>query len=243
MRLVVTSTVKSAPASVARCIRSVRDQSHEDWQHHVFCLDDETFDSAVSVVGKDHRTFVILVRDGAPHLANLLPLWRELPPKTPIVWLDGDDWLAVPHALAIVARAHAGGALCTYGQFITPDGMPGFSRQMNTRRPRDAPWTASHLKTFRAGLVQRIRDEDFREEDGSYAGLVTDMRVMFACLEMAPKRACFIPNILAVYNLDGSFYMNASPDEKARERREEARIRAFEPYAELPPAEQDRIAG
>jgi hypothetical protein len=233
MHLTITSTVKNAPHSIARCIRSVRDQSHTDWSHHVWCLDTASWNSAADagVRGSLHA----VTDDTTPHLANLLPLWRELPPDEVIVWLDGDDWLAVPHALAVVARAHESD-LVTYGSFILPDGAPGFSPRHAGpvgRQPRREPWRASHLKTFRAGLVQAMRDEDFREESGTYAGLVSDLRVMFGVLELAPQHSVYIPNALVVYNVDHSFHVKATPRERAREAEEEKRVRAMKAYDPL----------
>jgi len=234
VRLTVTSTVKNAPASVARCVRSVRDQSHGDLVHHVFCVDGPSFRSAVRAAESDPRVRVLRGEpESAMSLAHLLPVWRSLDPESVVVWLDGDDWLAVPHALAIVARAHAAGALVTYGSFLLPDGTLGFARQAG-ECPRREPWCTTHLRTFRAGLVQAMRDEDFRDADGSYSGLVTDLRVMFGAIELAgPQKCRFIPNALVVYNVQTSFYVNASPEERARERLEEARVRAMAPYQTL----------
>ena len=81
-----------------------------------------------------------------------------------IVWLDGDDELT-PHALERVLDAHRKGAWVTYGQFSI-DGRLGFAAPVGDN-PRREEWHATHLKTFRAGLVKHMRDDDFREVDGS----------------------------------------------------------------------------
>lgn len=232
MHLTITSTVKNAPHSVERCIRSVQGQSHQDFTHILFCVDEVTRFSALRAVDDNPRFEVR--HSFAPLLANLLPLWRSLPPDEPIVWLDGDDWLAVPHALSVVNKRHEAGYWLTYGSFLLPDGSPGFSAPAGNN-PRRERWGASHLKTFRAGLVQAMRDEDFREEDGSYAGLVPDLRVMFGCLELCPiQRQTFVSHTLVVYNVETSFALNASPDELARQEYEEKRVRAMKPYDRLP---------
>lgn len=231
MNLAITSTVKNAPQSVARCVRSVRDQSHRDWTHTIVAIDEATRESAKRAADGDPRFLICGPSEpDAPICKNLRGMWADVSPQTPIVWLDGDDWLAIPHALAIVSAAHTDGALATYGQFIMTDGSPGFARQAGPH-PRREQWGASHLKTFRAGLVHRIRNEDLRDESGDYSRYVPDLRVMFACLEMAGKRAVFLDNVLVVYNIERSFWATATPALRQIEARQADRVRSFEPYA------------
>ena len=233
MHLAITSTVKGAPHSVARCVRSTQDQAHRDFTHTLVCIDEQSRGFARRAAGDDERYRIWLPDESNGAISsNLQRMWKGLPDETPIVWLDGDDWLAVPHALGIVNAAHERGALVTYGSFILPDGSMGFARPAGPR-PRREPWGASHLKTFRAGLVNRMRAEDWLDEDGSPARHCPDLRVMFACLEMAPKRSLFIQNMLVVYNVETSFWANASKEERSKEQQEEKRIREFEAYEAL----------
>jgi hypothetical protein len=230
MFLALTGTVCDAPVDVVRCLRSVGDQIHSDYELQLVCVDERTRAIAQAVRGPR-----VEVRDpvheGASVFENLLPLWRELADETPIVWIDGDDWLAIPHALSIVSRAHQDGAWVTYGSFLTSTGLPGFCAPSGKGARREA-WRASHLKTFRAGLVKSMRDDDFRGADGRYSRFCVDLRVMFACLEMAPPgRARFIPNLLYVYNVPHSFDVNGHSEERKAERLEEIRVRSWESYA------------
>jgi hypothetical protein len=244
MHLTITSTVKGAPHSVARCIRSTQDQSFTRVRHIVIALDEETRDAAYHAArGHSNVCVVPPPYRGAPRFASLLPYWRELPQDEVIVWLDGDDWLAVPHALAVIAHAHMHGALVTYGNFILPDGSKGFARQSEPN-PRLRDWTATHLKTFRAGLVSHMRDADFRTPTGEYATLVSDLRVMFAALELVPReRAVFLDRALMVYNLQTSFHASASAEERAEQAAEDRRVRSWEPYAPLSTAALESLAG
>jgi len=231
MFLAVTGTVKGAPDAVVRGLHSVEDQTHKDYEHTIVCVDPQTRGAAWALHTRRSKVLEPVSPDASTS-ENLLSIWRALPDETPIVWLDGDDWLAVPEALAIVSRAHEEGAWVTYGSFITSMGQAGFCAPSSKLCRREV-WRASHLKTFRAGLVKAMRDEDFRDADGSYSRVVVDLRVMFACLEMAPPgRARFIPNVLCVYNLPHSFTLNASSEERKHERSEEIRVRAFDPYPE-----------
>jgi hypothetical protein len=149
-----------------------------------------------------------------------------------IVWLDGDDWLAHDRALKIVAAAHQAGALATCGSYITDRGDLGCCAPV-AGDVRSVPWRTSHLKTFRAGLAKRIRDEHLRRADGAYLDLAIDQAVMLPIVEMAAERAAFVPQVLCVYNTAHSFESNASPEERAREAAEVARIRRLPRYERI----------
>ena len=224
--LVVTSTVLNAEKYVGRCVESVARQTVLPDKHYIAdaASDDETQAQLLNAQAEAGRLHVelFLLQERASIFSNLLPIWRLLPDETIIVWLDGDDWLATDYALAQVLKEHEAGAYVTYGQFMWRDGTLGFADRVGIN-PRTEPWRATHLKTFRAGLVNRIRDEDFRDRQGAYNKYATDQTVMLPCLEMAAGRAAFIPNILYVYNNDHS--MQAS---EGTSKSEEARFLAEE---------------
>ena len=204
----VTSTALNAGTLAYECVRSVCMQTHRAWQMHFFdaASTDDTraqvraaarvsrCGAQVTIHGEDKRTGIF---------DKLLPLWRSFDDGDVIVWLDGDDALATKTALATVAMTHDAGALVTYGQFMWADGSLGFASPVGPD-PRAEPWRATHLKTFRAGLVKQIKDEDLRDEDGEYYKYVTDQCVMLPLLEMAPERSIFIPKILHLYNGDSN---------------------------------------
>ncbi len=226
IRIIVTSSAIRAEASAGRCATSVRSQTTPARVHYYAAADVETF----CVAGQAGAAVV----DGRGRglLENLLPIWRILPDDEVIVWLDGDDWLATDHALATVAEMHAAGAWATYGQFITTDGTIGFCAPVGNE-PRTAPWRSSHLKTFRAGLVKRIRDEDLRGPDGAYLTLAIDQAIMLPILEMADERAVFCPKVLAVYNVEHSFSAGAGANGRAKEEAAVALVRGRARYTRL----------
>lgn len=159
-------------------------------------------------------------------ISNLLDACAKLAPEDVVVWLDGDDWLARGDACLQVAAMHEDGAWVTWGSFEYADGRPGFAEAL---RPgfavRQHPWVTTHLKTFRAGLVQRLRAEDVTWPHG--AQVPWDMVVMFACIEMAGPRIRFCPDVLSVYNFASS---NEFRNGASEERRIEQVIRARKPY-------------
>ena len=190
-----------------------------------------------------------------PVVVNLMAMIANLPRETVVVWLDGDDWLSSSTSLSTIARIYKEKpeTWLTYGQYIHADGRPGhcmpytdMQRTDNDWRevgvewepsPRHQPWFASHLKTFRAGLFQRILEIDFKIgafPTQEWLELAVDLAVMFPMLEMAgPKRCVFNPTVVHVYNAASSFEHHASDRELLKERAVARAIRKKAPYSRI----------
>jgi glycosyltransferase involved in cell wall biosynthesis len=203
VKLRVTGTMLNAGKRAARCVQSVLEQ--EGIGARAWTLD--LYDAASTDRSVEHARGAakhgVRVHEEETRTASLFKLWRrwsKLDPDDVIVWLDGDDALATPSALRTVLDAHERGALVTYGQFIWGDGRPGFAAPVGPC-PRAEPWRATHLKTFRAGLVQRLTPLDLMGPDGDWYAHGTDRAVMLPLLELAgPRRSLFIDRVLYVYS-------------------------------------------
>lgn len=191
--------------------------------------------------------------ESAPDVTVLENVHREvhkLPPDTIVVWLDGDDWLFACHSLLTVHRIYLQNPECllTYGQFVDDKGRPGFAAPYTTTDYRSAPWLATHLKTFRAGLFQRIDISDLKHEtvhhdahSGStsyrlnWIPMASDQAVMLPMLEMAgPHRIYFNREPLVIYNTANSHWANADDAGRKEEADWAQRIRAKRRYERLP---------
>jgi len=162
--------------------------------------------------------------------ANLASVIRPRAPREIVVWLDGDDWLADDHALEHVASIYSTDpdVWLTYGSYVHADGRRGICAPYESTAYRVEPWKASHLRTFRAGLFQRIKPENLRFD------LAVDQAVMLPMLEMAgAARVKFVPRVLAIYNYANSYEHRASAYELAAERRAARAIRALPTYPRL----------
>ena len=149
-------------------------------------------------------------------------------PEEIVVAVDLDDTIT-PDALKIVARLHELGAWVTYGSFKHADGRPGFAAPCKAETCRRDPWTASHLKTFRAGLFNRIKDEDLKM-GGEWLPHARDLALMFPLLEMARERAVFNPATVYVYNYAASGEFKGPEAVRAEERRCVAHVRGLKTY-------------
>ena len=228
----VTSSARNAGYAAFRCTESVQMQTHKNLTH--IYIDAQSTDGTYVHACAGARSGTVRRAPSAMNaLQNLLPVWRSLPPEEVVVWLDGDDWLAIDKAIEFVVEQHEAGAWATYGNFITTDGQLGFAAPVDHRTVRGDLWRTTHLKTFRAGLVQRMREDDFAIYDDGDVWGAWDQLVMLAAVEMAAERAVFMPRILYVYNLATSFEATCTPEEKQRELRAVGRIRSLRPYERL----------
>lgn len=240
----VTSTARNVGRFAAkRCVRSVIEQSlHEGWTYHFFdaASTDDTLIGANFAWGvfdgdnqEDKRVIVRSEQVATGPLDKLVPLWRSFDDDDIIVWgPDGDDYFATDRVLETVKKYHDCGARVTYGQFILQDGRMGFCGQVGPD-PRNEPWRASHLKTFRSGLFKKIDDADLRDADGKYFMTSIDRAVMLPLLEMEPARSVFIPQILYVYSWDVSYEMTEGPQAQSRAAADTSLIHGRPRYSRL----------
>ncbi len=228
--LVVVSTSDNAEEWCERCLSSVAYQTVAC--RHIYVSDDKaTLDAARQLVAKRGWTHVE-VRDGCgQHVQNLIDAIGSLSPETVVVWLDGDDWLARPDALEIVALAYEDpNVWLTFGQFRWwPSGELGFAAEypahvVAANSYRLWHWLATILRTFRAGLFHQLDYADLLLSNGS----CVDQLLMLPMLELAGARHRFIPHVLAEYNAAHFPRISAKNEET-----ELRRLRARQPLARL----------
>ena len=182
-------------------------------------------------------------------MQNLHEAIGRLAPDAVVACLDGDDWLFHKRALARVAQAHAEGMWVTYGSFVNSDGSPGFARPYGEHEAyRSGEWRLTHLKTFRAGLFQRIKDEDLRYPSDAAGNVVAqaqatehrwidradDPAFMYPIVEQAGRaRVQYLRDILYVYSLATAWHRTAPPQHLEHEARIMGLTRARPPYARI----------
>jgi hypothetical protein len=215
--IISTGAPDTPPEALARCRATVAAQRTSlggavDFEHLVLC-------------------------NPKPHFQNLVEVIEPLPDDRIVASLDADDWLNGPSALEIVARYFGAGAWVTYGSFTFADGRPGspstaYAPEENVRQ---APWRATHLKCFRAGLFKRIRHEHLRGPDGAWLEHARDLALMFPLLEMAgPERSAHVSEPIYVYNFANSTEFRGPESVRADERACVRYVRGLPAYERLP---------
>ena len=202
-------------ATKDRCIESVRSQKNVPFEH-------------IYVEASEQAEPKCMIQ-------NFWEVVTKLPKEAIVVSLDGDDHLAHDRVLERVQHMHDAGAWVTYGNFVFADGRPSFVTEGYKvgENIRKAPWRATHLKTMRAGLFQRIDPEDLKHE-GKWRAWGQDVAMMLPLLEMAgPEHSMFCSDVLCVYNYQSSFEFTADMKAIAWERELVKDVRARKPYAQI----------
>jgi len=216
---IVVATGNAAPW-IGRCIQSIADQ-HTRWNWQCLVIDDASTDgteasihaSVNAIQSNEVRGRFQVQRNthqrGA--LANLVDGFKQLGtrdrPMDVLIPIDGDDWLFSSSALETVAQKYeATGCWLTYGgMIISPGGelccTPVADNVIASGQHRQSLWFTSHLRSFRSHLWHAIRDEDLRDETGSYYEVTWDMAMIFPMLEMAGDRIQTLKRAVYVYNM------------------------------------------
>jgi hypothetical protein len=231
--MVVVSTGAAIKEWAPACVRSVGEQTVA--VRHIVTLDDsEALRYAQDAARSIRRGCLVDFRPSVgTQIENLVSIISALPPSTIVVWLDADDHLAHPRALEVIRDTYATdpSLQVTYGNLrFWPTGEQSFADDYSPEviaagSYRSAPWNATHLRTFRAGLFQQLDERDFRRPDGSWIDTCCDQAVMLPLLELAGGRHRFVPHALVNYNTWNIF---ARPEEEAeREKSDQALIRSM----------------
>jgi len=225
-------------------LRSLQRQTLQSWQAHVTVdpCGDATAARAVRATRGDDRIVVTANSRRLYSTANTVNAIRatQAADEDIIVQLDGDDRLYLENALEIIAETYDQcDCWLTYGTWIpdfhahlspselpAPDPAQPFHKDYGqwpaypegTTDFRRARWLASHVKTWKKWLWDKVDDRDLRDEDGEYFTVVQDRAIMFPMLEMCGwERTRHIAAPLMVYNLANPLNCrNTQPDRKIR---------------------------
>lgn len=123
-----------------------------------------------------------------------------------VVLLDGDDWLANNNVLKTISDAYSDeNVWMTHGSLVEyPSGIqawcepiPSYVVSTNSFRNFKCP---SHLRTFYAGIFQKIELKDLLFK-GDFYPMTSDMAIMYPIIEMCGHRHKFVEEPLYIYNM------------------------------------------
>lgn len=120
--------------------------------------------------------------------------------------VDGDDFCSNSAVLQKLNNVYQDENIwMTYGSYLDYPGMtkgccrPYEEHIIKTRSYRKFPWRASHLRSWKNGLIKRIKAEDLKY-NGEWLDVTWDLALQYPTLEMANGKHLFIPDILILYN-------------------------------------------
>lgn len=207
-KIIILTTVYNCEQYIERCIRTIQHQRYRNFK--CYLLNDMSTDASVKVAkntfGDDDRFVVVNNSKKKYQAGNYDFILRDtnlVSDEDIVVEVDGDDWLPDSNVLNRVVDYYSDGKTwITYGQFIYTSGNPGLSAPVDIANIRTARFTASHLRTWKVWLWNKIKPADLLV-DGQYAECSGDVYFMMPMLEMAgEENSKFTGDINYVYNFE-----------------------------------------
>lgn len=227
---------------IQNTLASVATQKYSNFECIV--IDDISTDSTWSKICEmdlDSRFIKVKNNEKKFALKNINDGIEQLSPGSQdvIIVLDGDDWLSSDYSLSKLNEHYSNDDIwMTYGSFVRyPDGSIGqessqYSEDIVKNNTfRQDTWRASHLKTFKNFLWQKIKKEDLKEDSGEFYETAYDQAIMLPLLEMSGEKSKYLSDILCVYNVGNPNAVNKTRVQKQYQTM--LRIRAQSKYERL----------
>lgn len=239
--IVVITASRNNAQWYERNLDSIVSQEYSNWR--LIYIDDQSTDGTADLVqnymdnaGVSSHMTLIRNPERRGHLANQYDAIHSCNPEEMVIIVDGDDWLVNSQVFGFINNIYqTQDAWITYGQFwywkknkkglCKP--LPDGALQQGT--VRQFSWRTSHLRTFYAGLFQKVALEDLLW-NGGFLPKGADVATMFPMIEMAGTHTKFIPEVLYMYNDDNPTSFHHNPEEQ---RAIEKMLREKTPYKRL----------
>lgn len=218
-KFVVISTVYNKGKWISFNVNSVKQQSYQNFIA-VYGYDkstDDTLKYLEAATADDEKFKIYKNPDPGCFLNCFMGTYRFLKennlvqPEDIVVEIDGDDWLIHPFVFDYLNQVYQEEHIwMTYGQYVEyPKGTVGghYSLQLedfvdaqNAYRYYAFPY--SHLKTYKAFLLDNLTDEDLVDpETGKYFNAAADFALCMPLVEQAGKnRIHRCSEVMYVYN-------------------------------------------
>jgi len=137
-------------------------------------------------------------------IRNIVEALKECESNDIVCRLDGDDWLCDTDALSIINHRYES---LKVDALWTAHRWSFSNHNISGPLPKDAnpyehPWVSSHLKTFRKKMIENVKDENFRGEDGEYFKRIGDQTIYLPVLHQAKGNWHYEPIVTYHYTID-----------------------------------------
>jgi len=245
-KFIVISTVYNKEKWVGFNIHSIKQQSYQNFT--VGYGYDQSIDRSLEElhrnINQDERFMIIPNEDKDSQMSNFFFTYNYLKeknlidPEDIIVEIDADDWLLHCFVFEYLNQAYQNPNIwMTYGQYVEyPSGRLGGHSQMYLidGSQRNVPFAYSHLKTYKAWLLDMVPKEDLlNPETGKYWKITADFAMCMPMVEMAgTNRIHRIDEPIYVYNIDDDANRE-SVNQLHEQKRIEQLIRNLKPKQKL----------
>jgi glycosyltransferase involved in cell wall biosynthesis len=205
--MIILTTSYNCEKYIEKSLLSIMSQRFTDFTCYI--TDDLSTDNTIEVIKKtiagDGRFILIenFNKMYQPGNYDQVIRWRAINGDEICVEIDGDDWLPNSNVLGLINETYNDKDVwMTSGSFKYSTGANGFSVPPSSfDKIRNQNFTLSHLRTWKAWLWNKIKEEDLRDSEGNYWSVAGDLSFMFPMFEMSgEKHYRHIPSITYIYN-------------------------------------------
>lgn len=205
--MTILTTTYNCSNFIERSLSSIMSQNYKDFICYI--TDDLSTDNTVSLVEsiiKNDNRFILIknkLKFYQPGNYDQVIRGLDIPDDEICVEVDGDDWLPNSNVFNYINEVYKDeNVWMTSGSFKYHDGRPGFAQPPQVfKNIRKQTFTLSHLRTWKAWLWKKIKEEDLLDENGNYWNVAGDLAFMFPMFEMSGQEHYrFLSNINYIYN-------------------------------------------
>ena len=205
--MIILTTSYNCENFIERSLLSIMGQKFKDFTCYI--TDDLSTDNTREIVKKtikDDKRFILIENFNKmyqPGNYDQIIRWRAVDGNEICVEVDGDDWLSNSNVLGLINDVYSDTDVwMTSGSFKYSTGAQGFSTPPSSfDNIRKQGFTLSHLRTWKAWLWNKIKEEDLRNSEGNYWDVAGDLAFMFPMFEMSgEKHYRYLSSINYIYN-------------------------------------------
>ena len=207
MKVVFIIPMFNAAPHVSDLIKSLQSQKNSNWE--AVLIDDMSEDDTIFMVnhcvGNDERFKFIVNKEKKWALKNVVEHSKNADKNNIIAVLDGDDMLCNENTVQIILDAYSDADIDTAwtGQKWDIEDL-NISRELPKNiNPYEYYWVSSHLKTFRANLIHKINNENFKDMNGNWFVRGYDQALYLPLLYISKKRK-YINEICYFYRINSN---------------------------------------
>tara|TARA_R100000234_G_C4966479_1_gene164142 strand:- start:75 stop:833 length:759 start_codon:yes stop_codon:yes gene_type:complete len=213
-KFVVVVPFYNAEKWIDKSLRSVVLQEYKNFE--CLIMDDASSDNSVSYVKRviegDSRFTLVTNEKNLGPLGNVQKAITSniinIEDEDIIVILDGDDFFYSKRTLNILNDCYnENSCWMTYGSYVSLSDkkrgkfakqLPAYVVENNLFRQHE--WCTSHLRSYKKFLVDNVKPEDLKDEDGNFFKAAGDLALMFPLLELSGDKSQYIGDILYIWN-------------------------------------------
>lgn len=194
--------------NISKLLGSLTEQENKSWECIIIddISTDDTWENLKKHTDNDDRFSIIKNKEKKYALRNIIDHSRKLQFDENIIIavVDGDDSLCNPRAVDILLSEYEKGnqVVWTAHRWDT-NGMNISGPIPHHINPYFWPWRSSHLRTFKASLLSKVSDRNFKNIRGEWFKRGYDQALMLPLMHVA-NLFTYVPEVCYLYNIDSS---------------------------------------